>query len=61
MNMTGIVYAKSAQVQLSGNGSTDVIGGGFVAHSMQISGNGTFSVGVGANSGGLGGSVFLVE
>jgi Flp pilus assembly protein TadG len=52
-NITGIVYAASAEVQLSGNGGTQLLGGGFVARRMQISGDGTFSVG-GGNPGGGG-------
>src|SRR5688572_27987504 len=43
--ITCIIYAKSAEVQLSGNGPTKVLGGGFVAASMQISGDGDFTVG----------------
>jgi hypothetical protein len=45
VNISSIIYAKSAEVQLSGNGGTQVLGGGFVAASMQISGNGSFTVG----------------
>lgn len=56
----GTIYAMSAEVQLSGNGTNEVAAGGVVASSLQVSGNCTF--GAGAGSGGQTGStVFLVE
>lgn len=42
LSITGAIYAKSAEIQLSGNGGT--IGTGIVAASMQISGDGSFGV-----------------
>jgi len=45
MQITGTVYAAGAEVQLSGNGITDILGGAFVVRIMEISGNGDFSVG----------------
>ena len=60
-NILGIIYAALGEVQLSGNGITDNIGGGFVALKMQISGNGTFAVGPGSGSGATGAKVFLIE
>jgi hypothetical protein len=51
--ITGIIYAANAEVQLSGNGTTDVLGGGFVAKSLQLSGNGSFTV-LGNTPGGKG-------
>ena len=59
-DILGVIYAPLAEVQLSGNGPTDLIGGGFVALRMQISGNGTFSVGPSGPSA-LGSQVFLIE
>jgi Flp pilus assembly protein TadG len=40
--ITGSLYARAAEVQLSGNG--DTLGAGIVASSMQVSGNGGFNV-----------------
>jgi hypothetical protein len=60
-NISAIIYAKSAEVQLSGNGTTTMLGGGFVAASMQISGNGDFTVGGDENTTAGGDKVYLVE
>lgn len=61
VNISAIIYGKSAEVQLSGNGETDVLGGGFVAASMQISGNGDFEVGGNSNTRPGGQSIYLAE
>jgi hypothetical protein len=61
VNITAIIYAKTAEVQLSGNGTTDVLGGGFVAASMQISGDGTFTVGGDENTSAGGEKIYLAE
>jgi hypothetical protein len=56
----GNVYGKTAEVQLSGNGPSDVLGGGFVVGKMQISGDGSFNVGIGGGGAGSG-RVLLVK
>jgi hypothetical protein len=52
VQMTGVVYAKSAHTQLSGNGITgvDTLGGAYVCDTMQISGNGSFNVDLGGQA-----------
>jgi len=61
MQISGAIYAAGAEVQLSGNGPTDLLGGGFVVRKMQISGDGSFSVGDDSTVPPGGSHVFLVE
>lgn len=51
VQLGGTVYAAGAKVQLSGNGSTtgNTLGGAYIARSMQVSVNGSFSIDLGAN------------
>jgi hypothetical protein len=45
MQITGTIYAASGQAELSGNGVTDILGGGYVVDTMRISGNGGLGIG----------------
>lgn len=47
----GVVYAKAADTQVSGNGlvGVDTLGGSYVCDTMQVSGNGSVDVDLGGN------------
>lgn len=51
MSITGVVYAASSAVQLSGNGGSgdNTLGGAYVCSTLQVNGNGSFKVDLGAN------------
>jgi hypothetical protein len=59
--VTGTVYARDAQVAITGNGSGDILGGAFVAARLDVAGNGQFSVTGAAIVRGGNVAVFLVE
>jgi hypothetical protein len=63
VQLTGVVYAASALVQLSGNGTTsiDTLGGSVVAKTLQVSGDGTFNVDLGGNLPSVARDVRLIE
>ena len=44
LRVTGTVYAPAAEVNLTGNGSSDVYGGAIIANSVELSGNGDITV-----------------
>jgi Flp pilus assembly protein TadG len=44
MTITGMVYAPSAQVQLTGNGAGDTLGGWVLGSSVTMSGSGSFKL-----------------
>ncbi|HEX3314098.1 MAG TPA: pilus assembly protein TadG-related protein [Gemmataceae bacterium] len=48
LKITGAIYAPSAQVQLTGNGAADTIGGWVVAGSLKFVGSGNFDLNQGA-------------
>ena len=48
MNMTGTIYAPSAQVQFTGNGVGDTLGGWIIAQSVTMSGLGSFDLNQGS-------------
>lgn len=49
IQMTGVVYAAAAAVQLAGNSSSgaNTLGGAFVSNTLQVSGNGNFLIDLG--------------
>jgi len=51
MNLTGVVYAAGAAVQLSGSSvsGTNTPGGAYVCSSLQVTGSGNFQVNLGPN------------
>jgi hypothetical protein len=44
MSITGSFYAAAATLKITGNGTTDVIGGQYVAYDLITGGNGSFGV-----------------
>ena len=48
MKITGMIYAPSAQVQLTGNAAGDILGGWVLAQSVAMSGSGSFNLNQGA-------------
>jgi Putative Flp pilus-assembly TadE/G-like len=44
MKITGMIYAPSAQVQLTGNGAGDILGGWVLASSLKMAGSGSFNL-----------------
>jgi hypothetical protein len=58
MNVQGTIYAAGANINLTGNGGTDIngnpldaMGSEMVADSITATGNGSFSVGNSSNNG----------
>jgi hypothetical protein len=50
LNLTGMIYAPSANLEDTGNGTSDVFGSQVVANSMTMKGNGTVNVKFDANA-----------
>jgi hypothetical protein len=44
MNLTGTIYSPKAEVDLTGNGGTDVMGSQIIVKNMKVSGNGVVNV-----------------
>ena len=42
--MTGLFYAAGAQLNVAGNGLTNVIGGQYISKTVALGGNGNFNV-----------------
>jgi hypothetical protein len=49
MNITGTIYAPAANLEDTGNGTTDVFGSQIIANSMTLKGNGTVKVAFDSN------------
>jgi hypothetical protein len=50
MNLTGSIYAAAAEIDLTGNGSSDVFGSQIIANNMTVTGNGSVNVSYNSNS-----------
>jgi len=44
MNLTGTIYSAGAEIDVTGNGGTDVVGSQIIANNMTVTGNGSVNV-----------------